>query len=544
MSLGACFSCQEVAAGEKIKLQLVIRSAAVPESKPISFSRLQAELEGLGPIVLNHEIAKVSATGSALIEVVMHEDESEEEFTGNADLVLHPGQTRGFNLSLPMREVGNIRLKRLTLAIDMPWLEVVYIKEVDHTREPFRWYSWRTGVGLVRQRQRWGAGQISVLPKQPKMKLQMPGLKSSYYTNEKTTITIEMVNEEADDVDTELEAWLVGAPSAEHALSFREDGMTSHTPSRDGAVCVHVGNLSNGDMRTIGVDLSFPSLLHGEVSLELEARYSALEDPQRRASKITSTKINLIEPFQTSFTLEPLLHPDPWPSYFDAASSAIKTMWRLQLNLVSQADEQIVIESVEMKISHVEQGATCDVEHPVSRHLVLATGQTAHPSFTLHVTKSELDDPRAASVEANVVVKWHRAGSTDNIETLVPTPRLNLPTGEPRVLATRQPPREDGSFTLTIILENPSMHYLSFEVNIEPTDDFVLSGPTRRSLNLVPLSRHAVEMNILPLVVSGNHIRPFVKVIDTYFNKLLRVHPGEGLSIDESGSLLIWLDDT
>lgn len=504
---------------------------------------MQADVEGLGQVVLRHEDGGESTAGSELREVVLEENEAGQEFSGSADLTLHPGQARVFNLSLPMRDVGNAYVKKLLIAINMPWLEVNYAKQINHKTEPFRWFSWRNGVGLVKQRQRWGAGQVTVLPKQPRMKLQMPGLKSSYYTNEQAAVEVDVINEESDDVDVELEAWLVGAPSEEHALSFPDPAHDSRAASRDGAVCVHVGNLSSRDTRTMQLKLHFPSLLHGEVSLELEARYHAVDDRQRRASKITSTKINLIEPFQTSFILEPVLHPDQWPSYFDAGSSELKTMWQLQLNLTSQAEEDVILESSEMQLSHVDDEAVCNVDNPQNQKLVLAGAGMFQPVFTLRITKKELDDSRPAIVEANVAIVWHRAGSTDRIRTLIPTPRLNLPTSEPRALATRQPPREDGSFTLMITLENPSMHYLSFELIVDPTDDFVLSGPTRRSLNLVPLSRHAVSINILPLVDRGNYVRPSVKVIDTYFNKLLRVHPGEGLSIDESGSLLIWLDD-
>jgi hypothetical protein len=110
--------------------------------------------------------------------------------------------------------------------------------------------------------------------------------------------------------------------------------------------------------------------------------------------------------------------------------------------------------------------------------------------------------------------------------------------GEPRVLATMTPSKTLLSFFhLDYILENPSMHFLTFTMTMEASDQCAFSGPKTLAVQLVPVSRHTVRYNLL-CTGSAKWIQPQLVVVDSYFNKTLRVLPTEGMRGDKKGILV------
>lgn len=93
---------------------------------------------------------------------------------------------------------------------------------------------------------------------------------------------------------------------------------------------------------------------------------------------------------------------------------------------------------------------------------------------------------------------------------------------------------------LEYAFENPSMHFLAFNLTMEASEDFAFSGPKTTSLQLVPLSRHTVHYSLLPYA-RGTWIQPQLKVVDMYFNKLLRISATEGMRSEKKG-IMIWVD--
>jgi len=94
---------------------------------------------------------------------------------------------------------------------------------------------------------------------------------------------------------------------------------------------------------------------------------------------------------------------------------------------------------------------------------------------------------------------------------------------------------------LDYALENPTFHFLTFDLTMEASEDFAFSGPKFCAVNLLPLSRTNVRFNILPLV-RGSWVSPGLKVLDRWFGKQLRIQPGEGVRTDKKG-VAIWVDE-
>jgi hypothetical protein len=115
---------------------------------------------------------------------------------------------------------------------------------------------------------------------------------------------------------------------------------------------------------------------------------------------------------------------------------------------------------------------------------------------------------------------------------------------EPRVLASvyhAAKPEDDipGLLQMDMTVENPSNHFLTFGLSMEPSEDFAFSGAKQTTLNLLPQSRRTITYRLFPHV-SGVYIRPKLTVRDKYFQKVLRIIPTEGMKIDEEG-LLVWV---
>ena len=95
------------------------------------------------------------------------------------------------------------------------------------------------------------------------------------------------------------------------------------------------------------------------------------------------------------------------------------------------------------------------------------------------------------------------------------------------------------------------MHYLTFAVTMDASEEFGFSGPKHKALSLAPFSRHEISYNLL---VNGSRdeskqsdgqgrwVWPVLQVVDSYFQKSLRVQAaGPGVRVDPQRGLGIWV---
>jgi hypothetical protein len=91
-----------------------------------------------------------------------------------------------------------------------------------------------------------------------------------------------------------------------------------------------------------------------------------------------------------------------------------------------------------------------------------------------------------------------------------------------------------------VTIENPSNHFLTFGLTMEPSEKFAFSGVKSSTLQLVPLSRRTMRFRLLP-TVRGEWIGPIHCVIrDRYFQKVLKIAPTEGMKVEKEG-ILVWV---
>ena len=166
--------------------------------------------------------------------------------------------------------------------------------------------------------------------------------------------------------------------------------------------------------------------------------------------------------------------------------------------------------------------------------------------FVLDVQKVILGDRRPTALNLALEIHWRRRDSADGADqaatvSTLDIPRFVAPAGEPRVLASAITSNTlSGLIHMDYILENPSTHFLTFNLTMEASEQFAFSGPKTTVVQLAPLSRHTVRYNLLA-VQRGLWIAPTLVVLDTYFNKILRVLPTDETRSDKKG-ILVWVD--
>lgn len=404
---------------------------------------------------------------------------------------------------------------------------------------------------------------VHVLPKPPKMEIRLPDMRSQYYTDEPVTLAIEILNLEEEDTEAVLEVRLLGRQQDALAYTWVERPVSSplkEVPSQhDSSVELDlpghvVGKLSQGASTTEKIYFTAPPD-PADFALEIKVLYHLLSDRDIPISKILVADLVFNTPFEASYDLNARVHPEQWPSYFklqDAESNVspesgdtfgIAQKWGLRAKVASFADEQLTVSNLTVEVHGIHGGASCDISQEFE-----AVGESMDPqvlrewAFSLDVRKNNLEERRSTALDTTLNITWQRTSIPDapKIISSLPIPRIQIPSGEPRVLASIQYSNSIPSLVhLDYTLENPTMHFLTFEVNMEASEEFGFGGAKLRTLHVLPMSRQTVRYSILPFT-TGVWITPNLKVLDRYFNKTLKVQATEGLRMDKKG-VGVWI---
>jgi hypothetical protein len=570
VSVTLALSESEGNVGEPLRSQIVVQSNARKGSAPITLSSLLFQFKGgLSEVQLTHQSDdNTPEIGSGLFEVPLQESTSATEkprWTGAADLTIGPGEAKVYNFSLVFREAGDVEVAACIFEIQTERFGLVCSNtSISSETQPTWWI--KSGSGVKPRKVKRGSGTAThILPKPPKMEIRLPDIRDQYFTNEPVTLAIEIVNEEEEDTEAVLEVRLLGRSKDTLAYSWVDrpasSPMKEMPPPLDGATDVDlpghvVGQLSQGQKTTEKIRFTAP-LDPADYALEVKVLYHVLSDRDIPISKIVIADLIFNAPFEASYDLHARVHPDEWPSYFEleeaesnnhpesADAFGIAQKWGLRAKVASFADEPLVVKDLGVEVHSVHGGATCDVTKEFGVEDVdMKTEEMSSWSFSLDVRKNNLEERRSTALDTTLNITWQRTSIPDapTVTSSLPIPRIQIPSSEPRVLASAQKSSTiEGVMHVDYTLENPTMHFLTFEFNMEASEEFGFSGPKLRTLHLLPMSRQTVHYNILPLV-KGAWITPNLKVMDRYFNKTLRVQATEGLRQDKKG-IEVWVPE-
>ncbi|PLB34599.1 uncharacterized protein BDW47DRAFT_76123 [Aspergillus candidus] len=581
------FSKSEGNVGEPLQGQLTITSHTQASSKPIRFSEVKVVFEGcLRPIKLQSDqnTEADTATPCTISSPTLRDSSTTHDgplqsptswltpLVGMADLSIGPSQTKVFDLRCIPREAGECSVASVTLSIEEDKFDLACAITDLALSESYWWQQTSKGPSRRRVGQDREINRCKVNPKPPKIRITTPNLKTTYYTNERVVLKIGIHNEEDEAANVQAEARLFGPPESAAKITWLDEEPSSE--SEDSEKRTLSDSLSHLVQRSIGVmERSTQrelAVVLGDTDdasdheLEISAVYNLVSDVQTPVIATTRVKLSIIRPFEANYDFLPRIHPQPWPDFFTASEdpksgsdpAGLQQRWCLNSKVVSFALEPLVIEKMTLVLLGVGGGAVCDVgpEALVSPEASeIQPEELRESNFQMDLHKTILGDRRATAVSLQLEIQWRRsetsgtgdaADSSDDQVTATSTlavPRFVVPVGEPRVLASSIASKNlPGLIHLDYTLENPSMHFLTFNLAMEANENFAFSGPKTVVVQLVPLSRHTVRYNLLASK-RGLWIQPQLLVMDTYFNKTLRVLPTEDMQSDKKGPM-VWVD--
>ncbi|KAE8379426.1 Gryzun, putative trafficking through golgi-domain-containing protein [Aspergillus bertholletiae] len=574
--------------GEPLRGQLVISSCAQRSSSPIKLSEIKIAFEGcLRPIKLqSSHAAETDATVLCTISSPSLREPSTSSDTmslqspttfltpliGTADLTIGPSQTKVFDVACIPREAGESRVASITLLIEEEKFDLTCAMTDLTQCESFWWKQTNNGVARRRVGKNRDTGRCKIKPKPPKIRITTANLMDTYYTNERIVLRVGMYNEEDEAAEVAAEARLFGRPEATAKVFWLDEESSSGIQDSERSTPVEgishfikrpLGIMETSSQRELEIVLS-DTHDASDYELEISSVYNLVSDIQTPIIATLRVKIPIIRPFEANYEFMPRLHPQPWPNFFtvndallgnDSATKigGLQQRWCLNSRVVSFAPTPLVIEKISLVLVGVGGGATCHIGPeaivgPGGAEIYLE--ELRESNFVVDVHKGILGDRRPTSLNLTLEIQWRRSAADESelvpcsngttISTLA-VPRFVVPGGEPRVLASAMASRLcSGLIHLDYTIENPSMHFLTFNLTMEASEDFAFSGPKTLVVQLVPLSRHTVRYNLLASK-RGLWIQPQLVVVDTYFNKTLRVLPTEDMRSDKKGPL-VWVD--
>lgn len=483
---------------------------------------------------------------------------------GLADMTIGPSQTKIFNLTCIPREAGEARVASIAMQIAEEKFDLAYVITENVLQESYWWQQAKDGPARRRVGKDRDTGRCQIMPKPPKIRISTPNLKHTYYTNERVALRIGVHNEEDEAVDVSAEIRLFGSPDSLTKLQWLDGEDSSEPPVSESSTPTEgpshflnksIGVLERSSHKDLVVVLA-ETQNAAKHALEISAVYHLVSDPQTPIIKTITIDLAFIRPFEANYEFLPRIHPQPWPNFFavedelvgnDATTpGGLTQRWNLGSKIVSFALEPIIIDKVSLKLLNLSAGAVCNIDperlnSPDAPHI--APGELRESNISLEIQKLTLGDRRPTSLNFALEISWRRKESNDDDVTMsiLEIPRFVVPMGEPRVLSSASTSNSlSGLIHLEYTLENPSTHFLTFNLMMEASEHFAFSGPKTTVIQLVPLSRHTVRYNILA-AKRGLWIQPQLVVVDTYFNKALRVLPTGEMRTDKKG-ILVWVD--
>ncbi|KAI0421624.1 Gryzun, putative trafficking through golgi-domain-containing protein [Xylaria grammica] len=582
------FKHEEGKAGQTCPAQLSLVSNAFADAAPIRLKSLIVRVEGgLREIHLNHETTRDQKQANTIFElakVILNETEVDRDGTsdddsegdlepepliileGTQDLTLFPGQTRVFEFDIPLRESGDAKATSVQLSVDAEAFSLAYSIKPDRTASASQWYS---GSASRRKFIRPDPRSIRVLPRPPKMEFKALRMLEQYYTNEAIELNLNITNEEDSDATAKLDVTLGGSGAPSYQVQVVDGAKQSSPLGSDERSLrgIHMNTINASESGTILITLD-PVDRPTVIDLNVKISYYLVSDPSTPISQEASYRLNIVSPFEASYDLLPRIHSE-WPSFFDTEniqnlsdgdaiatrSRGLAQRWALTTRYASFAHEEVVVSDLDVEVIATQGSVTC----AVSKTEALPTnGQILSPKtieeahFDLVSQKSSLDDRSPATADLAFIVKWRRISAPDTVvnSTTLTLPRFYVIVSEPRVLATvsysSAPSPSTAPATsasqlvfLDITIENPSSHFLTFGLTMEPSDEFAFSGAKTTTVNVLPIARRSITYRLLPLV-RGAWIRPTLVVRDKYFQKVLKIIPTEGMKSDKDG-VLLWV---
>lgn len=553
--------------GEALPFQVVVRSLAHKSSRPITLSHFQLEFEGgLRNVDIRHD-DHINRQWSTEDELVLFfapllQKEDSGFLQGACNLEIAPGTTKVFSLAALPLDAGKIEVSKITLCVEA---------------EQFGFELAMSGDNCLHQNEVWAADwkglfrgeilserstTIEVLPKPPKIRIELPNIMKAYFTGEHVSIEVLVINDEEEECSVDLEMVLLDQADSAPVLHWATTSeSTEHASEQNQKSSLKTSLGTMNPLETRRLTASFQARSEtAEGTLEIQARYFLSSDPDTPVSKAISIDMHFMRPLEANFNFVPQIRKESWSSYFhvdgqiesaenadheEVGPTGFSQRWAVTAAIASFASTDLVLEAVELQLATTPERAACTISSETGSSSVveiLSPHEILERRFILDLQKVGFEDRRTAYFDLQLRITWRRENpDASSAIALLHLPELVIPFGEPRVLASVN---HQGSSLRTLhldfMIENPSMHVLSFSVTMDAGEEFAFSGPKSISIQLVPYTCHRIRYTLLPLV-RGSWIHPKIKIVDIHWNKMLKVNATGDIRSDKKG-IAIWIN--
>lgn len=540
--------------GEAQECQLTLKLNAPPTTKPLQLSSVAVKL-GNKQVIIRHDGAESDVAIAMPLQSLQSMRELDDgSLESSADLRFRPQTAKTLEFAVMLREARVCDVDDVVIHVETSKFALRHRLSQESILPTNRWRIAKDGVMDTFLLPHMDSRFMAILPKPPKVQIALQDPRIQYFTDEHIRLSIKLYNGEAEAVTGAITP-RIESTDDDQALDLKWAG---DEPPFD--ITKTVSNLAASAIVMIELFVYAPPEAT-TVTLALDMQYTLASDPGTTLTKTTSIDLKIVPAFEAKFTFAPRLHLDPWPSYFSAPSTTedvldgVKQLWHLGAQLSSRTDQEILVRKVELAVHEVLGGALCTIGNAIQEKeeeeeaLSLGPGEKNMSDFQLTTQKFSIDDRRPTHLDLSLIVTWSTttgSAAEEAAETIIAAPRLTIPTTEPRVLCTisqREKTKNEEYHILQYHLENPSTHFLTFAVTMEASNEFGFSGHKYRTMSLAPLSRHHVEYRLLlhEEVEEGRWIKPNLQVVDSYYNKNLRVNPGgQGVQLGKEGEIMVW----
>ncbi|KAI7662561.1 hypothetical protein KC318_g8805 [Hortaea werneckii] len=550
VQISLAFAEKETHVGELVGCQLSLCSRSTLGAATLIVSQVDVAFTDGRTVSILHENDTSSASARPMISNLPSIPGSESFASMKADLSLLRSETRLFNFFLGFREANVVRIRDATIHVGNDAFYLQHTFDEDNLMRSRAIHVENQGQAEHYMLPWSDTFSVTVLPKPPKLQMTMHGLHKQYYVDERISLELELMNGEEESINATATVRQTGKSDSPLSIQWNEQDALSGE--------VAIGKVERDASHKVAINID-AMLEPAMQSFEIEVRYSLTSEPETPLMKVLVTELKISRPFEPKYNFGPLLHTAPWPSYFNLSAQGeegkaegLPHRWRLGADLKSNAEDELSIRSASVTVDQMSDSTVCDVaESDFAGIHALRRNETIPVESEFVTRKASLDDRRPMEVELSLVIKWTRKEGTAETTTRLPVPRLQLPSAEPRVLCTvEDDASEEGQVILHYHLENPSSHFLTFALTMEASDAFAFSGAKYRALSIAPLSRLRVDYR---LVVhdrdedrghedqdNGVWVWPVLQVVDSYYQKTLRVHSGgRRVRVDEKRGLAV-----
>jgi len=414
----------ETHVGDSIGCQLTLCSQAPSDTPPLTLSEVTMTIGSHKTITITNKRKQIpSSDGSVLHDFTdVASGNADGSLVLEADLRLPPNQKRIYGFRLSFKEAGLLRLQRLSLRFGD---ERFIIEHTYSNPNLVREASSLVQSGDVLEERPLpyaDATAVTVLPKPPKLRLVVHGLPQQYYLNEVIILDFELVNDEAEAVDATATA--SAAISEDRTAAVRWQG------GEDNGRELEIGMLDASASRRASLQMTAP-LEPAVCTLALEVKYTLRSDPSTPLSKTMDIEVSVVAPFEATYTFGPLLHADPWPSYFVAHQKdphdqpeGVTQRWRQSSLLRSSAADALHIRAVRLVKAGDAPDTECTILDPTTfeDHLLEPEHEMQVQSeFTTR--KLSFDDRRPTSLNLMLHVDWSRGQDAETVTAILEVPR-------------------------------------------------------------------------------------------------------------------------